>query len=84
MKTTLATKDKPMKSVSLAIGKDGGCIWSSGNSISIPEGAVSMSTTFTLETHVDPQLMPPIDVKKGTNSKPGVPRTDITGYSEIW
>ena len=64
MKTTLATKDKPIKSVSLAIGKDGGCIWSSGNYIFIPEGAVSMSTTFTLETHFDPQLMPPIDVKK--------------------
>ena len=63
MKTTLATKGKRTSSVSLAIGKDGGCIRSSESYIFIPEDAVSTLTTFTLETDVDPLLMPPVDIK---------------------
>ena len=61
--TTTAPKEvaRSVASVAENIGTEGGLLQSDGVSIVVPEGAVSISTTFFIDTYLDEQLMPPVN-----------------------
>ena len=52
---------RPVTSVAENIGIEGGLLQSDSVSVFVPEGAVSVPTTFSVATYLDEQVMPPVN-----------------------
>ena len=61
--TTTAPEEvaQPVASVAENIGNEGGLLQSDSVSVLVPEGAVSVPTTFSIATYLDEQVMPPVN-----------------------
>ena len=71
METTTTAPEKvarPVTSVAETIGNEGGLLQSCSVSVLIPEGAVSIPTTFSVATYLDEQVMPPVNEEEAVVS----------------
>ncbi|XP_062523757.1 uncharacterized protein LOC134198392 isoform X2 [Corticium candelabrum] len=61
--TTTAPEEvaQAVASVAENIGNEGGSLQSGAVSVVVPEGAVSIPTTFSIATYLDEQVMPPVN-----------------------
>ena len=68
--TTTAPEEvaRPVTSVVENIGNEGGLLQSDSVSVLIPEGAVSIPTTFSVATYLDEQVMPPVNEEEAVVS----------------
>ena len=68
--TTTAPEEvaRPVTSVVENIGNEGGLLQSDSVSVLIPEGAVSIPTTFSVATYLDKKVMPPVNEEEAVVS----------------
>ena len=59
---------QPVASISDNIGNEGGLLQSDSVSVLVPEGAISVPTTFSIATYLDEQVMPPVNEEEAVVS----------------